>query len=297
MALDPLWLDQVSTFPNFHSYLDHHMNVNQSMSARASPADLWIPLHNLHAPQSEPHVYFNRKTHQTGLTWCDGNEKVKSAVGRENIQHSESKDERLWKAMHNRRLMNVGESVLRYQYLDLIYILTHQTWNHDEQLGNERLILGEWPSFISVTSKISGQGMELCECYRLDCCKDWTVNENRKYHNPIMNTTVWYFQWFGDVSYPHGHFSIEDDIQPLDCMPNNCHQNATNNHWSSTSLTAGEFILRFVKAHHPDHVILNSGLHRDMNGKNEFSFREGIYWRTHYRSQFLTQGTHNHGSE
>ncbi len=296
LALDSAWFDQMKVFPDFHTYLEHHVNISHSrgLSTQVSPADLWLPVHSRHSSKSEPHVYFNRKTHHTSLMWCDEHDHVQDdrvknherdnfePSGGDNDKKFESHDAKLWKAMHNRRLMIVGDSILRYQYLDLIYFLTHQTWNHDEQLANERLVPNGWPGFYSLTNNMSSQGMELCECYRLDCCNDWTVNENRKYHNPIMNTTVWYFQWFGDVSYPHGHFSIEDDIQPLDCMPNNCHQTATNHSWSSsTSLTAGEFIFRFVETHHPDHVILNSGLHRDMSGKNEFSNREGKYWKIH----------------
>ncbi len=33
---------------------------------------------------------------------------------------------------------------------------------------------------------------------------------------------LWYLGWFGRSHVPHGRFSIDDDIQPLDCMPGSC---------------------------------------------------------------------------
>ena len=193
--------------------------------------------------------------------------------------------------MRNRRLMFVGDSVTRYQYLDLIYFLTNKKFNHELKLINEKQF-NNWNEFFdytynmfntdTVSRSVGSNGKykvsELCECYReMTCCDPWHINENRKYHNEELNTTVWFFTWFGTISMPHGHFTIEDDIQPLDCMPNKCDKAATNHSWIANS--TAEFVYRFAVAHRPDHVIINTGLHTALDGKNNFFIHEAMEWK------------------
>ncbi len=187
----------------------------------------------------------------------------------------------LWEIMRNRRLMFIGDSLTQYQYITLTAFLTKEEWPTDERLVNEHYYTsGGWTEFYQ-NSTAFHQGMELCECYHGNSLQD--IMENRKYYNSKLNTTIWYFRWCGDNSLPHGHFSVEHDIQPLDCMPANCKQSATDHSWIVKS--AAEFILQFAIAQQPDHVIMNTGAHVALNGKNEMSVREGKYWRSHYQNR------------
>jgi hypothetical protein len=238
---------------------------------------IYYPLEKFKSGASTPpHAYFDLKTCQTRLTWCDTSTNI-TATHEEQLQ---SETHKLWDSMKNRRLMFIGDSITRYQYIALTHFLTTQTWSSEESLVNVRFYEADWTEFYQATTKLN-QGMELCECFRPPGPSAASITENRKYVNSKLNTTVWYFKWFGDKSLPHGHFSILEDIQPLDCMPSDCRFDATNHSWIAKS--ASEFILQFAKAHKPDHVIMNTGLHAPLDGKNEMSLLEGMFWRSHYQ--------------
>ncbi len=296
-------IDRVKTFSDFQSYLDHHLEQN-GLSSTATLSDLWSPpVTSVATPSSTltaelsssfqphmqtsrslppPYAYFDLHTHSTKLTWCD---KLSTSHQDKDMDEALTSKEQtvLWEAMRNRRLMFVGDSLTRYQYITLTAFLTKEEWSTDERLVNEHYYpSGGWTEFYQ-NSTAFHQGMELCECYRSSkCCSPNDVSENRKYYNAKLNTTIWYIQWFGDSNLPHGHFSVEHDIQPLDCMPTNCKLSATDHSWIAKSAT--EFILQFAIAQQPDHVIMNTGAHVALNGKTEMSTREGNYWRSHYQS-------------
>jgi hypothetical protein len=303
-------IEQVNSFTDFQSYLEHQLkpNADNGNKPHSTLSNLWSPPVNPSPSQSDsqsnsqssdthiqtttssrslppPYAYFDLNTHTTRLTWCDSITHHTSGTDMEHIHVSENN--RLWDTMRNRRLMFIGDSITRYQYIALTTFLTTQEWSSDEKLVNEHYYEGGWTEFYQNTTAFH-QGMELCECYRSSCCSPVDISENRKYVNPKLNTTVWYFQWFGDNCLPHGHFSLEKDIQPLECMPSSCKLSATKQSWIAKSAT--EFILQFVQAQQPDHVIMNTGLHVALNGKTEMSFREGMYWRSHHQ-QLLSSST------
>jgi hypothetical protein len=156
---------------------------------------------------------------------------------------------------------------------------------------NEHCLQGGWKEFFEKTTA-SNQGKELCDCYRDGCCGADKVTENRKYFNPELNVTIWYFKWFGDDNLPHGHFHIEDDIQPMACMPGDCSHKAGRFYWIAH--TAAEFMLKFASIHRPDHVIFNTGLHEKFDAKSGASIHEGKYWRAYYKDW---QNVTSHGTK
>jgi hypothetical protein len=295
-------VEQLRAFRDFKAYIEQHLNQHLNQSKSMDPLQgkpSLRPVHtfiltsnasNIQPTNSSypPYAYFDHKTFKTRLTWCDGESEHKHME--ENEESHDTEALRLREAMRNRRLMFVGDSVTRYQYVALTSFLTHRTWPTDECVTNEHCSQGGWKEFFEKTTA-ANQGMELCDCYRDGCCGSDTVNENRKYFNPELNVTIWYFKWYGDTSLPHGHFHIENDIQPMACMPSNCSNKANSYNWIAH--TAAEFMLKFSLIHRPDYVIFNTGLHKKFDGKSESSMHEGKYWREYYKDwqKVTSQGT------
>ena len=278
MLLRPV-IENLRKYPNFKIYVQNHTNIDPSKLkgdmiegedqpetlseiAEKMPGSVWRP-----SPHRPPYALFDINSHHTRLTMCEQDKYFLD-------------NNFLWERMRNRRLVFIGDSVTRYQYLDLVYFLTYKRWNRDLRLVNERQY-GNWTEFFESTNgqfnPPNRKVNELCECHRTTCCGTWHLNENRKYINEELNAIVWFFTWFGDVSVPHGHFDVRKDIQPLECMPSNCHEFATNKAWKANS--TAEFLYTFALYHRPDHIILNTGLHTPMDGRNSLFVREAKEWR------------------
>jgi hypothetical protein len=158
----------------------------------------------------------------------------------------------------------MGDSLTRYQYLNLVYLLEHGKWPQpDSGMCNEKKMKPWWNFYNTTNAALRGR--EICDCNRgTACCSGFTIFENRRYHNPELQTTVWYVQWFGDRSFPHGHVRIMDahpnsydeDDGRLPCMPYNC--SSTNDAWM---LSPAKFLEQFVTNHRPHAFVFNSGLH------------------------------------
>ncbi len=78
------------------------------------------------------------------MTWCEHDKQLLDHIPiKGGTNGTASGNDFLWNSMRNRRLMFVGDSVTRYQYLDLIYFLTNKKFNHELKLINENnLIIG-----------------------------------------------------------------------------------------------------------------------------------------------------------
>ena len=95
--------------------------------------------------------------------------------------------------------------------------------------------------------------------------------ENRRYYNPVLKTTLWYFQWMG--SEMKGHFDIERDIQPLGCMPGNCDETATKGLWK---IKPWDFVANFIDFHRPDFFIINLGFFGPLSEQQGKEFKQTL---------------------
>jgi hypothetical protein len=262
MAVEPL-KKKLQPFHSFTEFANHYIKQPQ-------PPPLG---NNEERKRHTPHVMFDLNTLQTRLTWCDGDQHLR--------------DEHLWESMRNRRIMFVGDSVTRYQYLDLIHFLSFKSWNQDLKLVDERVDYKNFNDFFQKTNA-HFNGKELCECFRSECCESWRLWENRKFYDPALNVTVWYFMWYGDISLPHGHFSIAGDIQPISCMPNRCNREQSPRPWMVGH--GAEFVRSFVDAHHPDATVVNTGLHTPFDSMNGELFTKYITaWREQRNNSLPTK--------
>ena len=119
-------------------------------------------------------------------------------------------DNILIKSLHNKSIVFVGDSLTRYQYLNLAYFAVHQRWpSHFDPLCRETAFdrKGQsraspeqesegWKKFNEYSNSILNN-FELCECYRE---KRWwlhkdSVIENRFLSVPHIGLKIFYIAW------------------------------------------------------------------------------------------------------
>eukprot|EP00002_Diphylleia_rotans_P021505 TRINITY_DN4182_c0_g1_i1.p1 TRINITY_DN4182_c0_g1~~TRINITY_DN4182_c0_g1_i1.p1 ORF type:complete len:349 (-),score=32.98 TRINITY_DN4182_c0_g1_i1:304-1350(-) len=199
-------------------------------------------------------------------------------------------------ALSNMRIMFLGDSLTRYQYLNLAFALEHNDWAEPESLLCCERKTTSWTDFYAQTNKLL-KGQEVCDCFRDSCCGGFTVFENRSYYNRRHNISLWYVQWFGEVAHPHGHVPLWDYGNPTDipqdsCRPFNCSR--TDDAWM---LATDQFVTRFVEKINPDFVILNSGYHTNYSEARYLSIhdrlRQSISQLTKkgYQTKFIWKAT------
>eukprot|EP00854_Cymbomonas_tetramitiformis_P028796 gene28796-35753_t len=92
----------------------------------------------------------------------------------------------------------IGDSVIRYQYLSLVYFLKNRHWIGRHQRPNpiEEQTYDSWEDFYNQTSKALTP-YELCDCFRVDNPENFTLPfENRYFCGPGLKVS--YIQAFGD---------------------------------------------------------------------------------------------------
>jgi len=95
-----------------------------------------------------------------------------------------------------RGIVLIGDSLTRYQYLNLVYFLVHGVWSAEKSLPNENehYFTGGWNQFYQITNGRMG-GREICDCYREDAKN---IVENRYFNDGEVRLS--YRQAFGDTT-------------------------------------------------------------------------------------------------
>ena len=102
-------LHDIEAVSDFDSYVQAQINA---------PYPSFSSIHAANTTSSKyhtPSVLFDRETNKTRLTWCE-------------LEKDNRNNIRLWESMRNRRILFVGDSLIRFQYLDLVYFLIHKRW-------------------------------------------------------------------------------------------------------------------------------------------------------------------------
>jgi hypothetical protein len=187
------------------------------------------------------------------------------------------------------RLLMVGDSLTRYQYLSLAYYLRHGEWEsahttaeHPRRIINE----GEydsWEAFFGETNQWLAP-YEWCDCYRTNTTSVFDIVEARYYHDPRYDNYVYFIPKFGPATI-QGTWEPEslslavaahdgDGIEHVDeeSRPYNQSEHVRNaSHpvpptWQYTWSNLGELISRLQNKGNtntfepPTHVVLNGGI-------------------------------------
>ena len=103
--------------------------------------------------------------------------------------------EGLERCLRGRHLVFIGDSVTRYQYLNLAQRLTHGNWTafhgSGQPLSEAEGKFRSWPRFMATTNRRMG-GYEVCECFRDAKVRSWQL-ENRFYHHPALGIRLSFF--------------------------------------------------------------------------------------------------------
>ena len=152
--------------------------------------------------------------------------------------------ERARKCLVGRHLMMLGDSTQRYLYLTLAQYLSSGTWERDETLlGKNESICHEltyarpgrarrsysdaWQAYFSATNaRIRGHGSEICDCYRVSCCSEDSMTENRFTQLTGGGVVSFVNQMMSHSWRLHGHLgpssdwaTLRDDLR---CAPGAC---------------------------------------------------------------------------
>lgn len=166
----------------------------------------------------------------------------------------------------------VGDSLTRYQFLDLVYTLHNGNDDHSRRTTRNPLQETTWHSWQEF---YAGTHAELqpqewwCDCYRREYRLSKFISnkvqgdatcEIRAYHRPECNASLWYFQAFG-TSYPLiGHVKIPADSNRR-WVPMTDHdwQRNQDSLWRFGGLE--ELLVRVIGPLQPTAIVMSSSFH------------------------------------
>lgn len=154
----------------------------------------------------------------------------------------------------------IGDSVTRYQYLNLIYFLELGTWPdpffHDKVMkGNPccEQSFQNWDTFYQEVNQ-AFNGNELCDCWK----RSDILVENRRYYNRELDCHV-IFVWYGrSPIYMRQNFALYPYDIICDLNDTNCVPDVTT---TFDTFTIGSIVENVTHAFHPDLLFLNWGHH------------------------------------
>lgn len=172
--------------------------------------------------------------------------------------------------LRGQRIAFVGDSITRYQYLNLVHFLAHGTWvsNHPE-LERE----ASWPSWAAFYSGSSARLVttstrEACDCYRSDDHAEFArtkvvkIYENRFFQDLEYNFSIAYYQFFEGVparGIEPRLLTLTNCRKNIGCSQGGCHPgNCSSPTWMASGLV--ELVRRIVGGFQPNTLVINSGL-------------------------------------
>jgi hypothetical protein len=166
----------------------------------------------------------------------------------------------------------MGDSVTRYQYLNLVHYLEHGTWNTDpskSKPSENAQKFESWTEYYQITNQRLG-GHEICDCHRKQRGPgDWSVHnttvENRYYNDGDIK--IAYMQVFGPNQLVQMHSVSLLNISSCNqsrcvqslCQPGACAPSILPVDYVGTFLQPGVF-QRMAGSVPSSHIFLNAGL-------------------------------------
>ncbi|KAL4438729.1 hypothetical protein ABPG77_006333 [Micractinium sp. CCAP 211/92] len=226
-------------------------------------------------PPPPPHCSFRGPLPLGAVRWSQANATADQLAVRgcqlRRFSHAQAQ-----RCLAGKRLVFVGDSVTRYQYLTLLYFLERGDWPAplggvpgEPSVANEH----EWPSwndFLRGTNRLFN-GRELCDCFRADWVpgSGWKPPEDEKHENRFYRRRLGgaggdiFVSHLTYTTYPnrmHGHYGFPPYLKGRrPCAPATCNFPADWAHHLAEGLTGP------VKDLGPTHLIVNSGLWASSN--------------------------------
>lgn len=190
-------------------------------------------------------------------------------------------------SLHGRPVVFVGDSLTRYQYLDLTYYLRHRQFVFKKTMNHHILLektWENWHSFMRNTNHLLAP-YEMCDCYRNDHYDFNEAYENRYYVDDRLNISISYFSYLGSA------FAIKGRWLP-GCNNDSLRQPPATfdpPRWEYQHLH--DFITNVLSTLRPRTflLVLNSGLWRDNFDDQDYAMRvaaaavavaDHVVWKT-----------------
>lgn len=207
-------------------------------------------------------------------------------ISKSYIVNSTESDVKLFKS---KRIVFIGDSTVRYQYLNFVQFFHHNDWdNMDDSNPNPEIPVAEWeggwPSWkefcLSSAARFGCQ--MICDCYRYKWpITDRTeVKENRHYYHPRLKLFIHYFQWFPGVT---GTALVGLNVPTKQDFVKRC-QRFSDSYLSDMLnflpkhdfmyQNVTDFIVNVVKPLTPDFLIVNQGIWGDASFRTPISLKE-----------------------
>ena len=170
----------------------------------------------------------------------------------------------------NRRISFVGDSVTRYQYLNLVHFIAHGRWYSDYPSFEQEPLWSSWLEFFQgTTARLTNEGgstNEKCDCYRSP--HDGITRENRYFEDSELNLSISYFKFLTGISnrgMNHNKLNLSDCKEGRGCIQAKCSPGSCfETDWIATDHM--ELLEHIASTHRPDTIIFNSGIwHRFKN--------------------------------
>lgn len=161
--------------------------------------------------------------------------------------------------LENKRVVFVGDSLTRYQYLSLIHYFHTNSWHLSAHPHLE--VEGEWSSWKSfhLGSSLRFGCEEICDCYR-DSSEIGAWKENRHYRNMRLNLSVDAYLWLPEKNIRGNTAPKTSDFSKL-CSDWHTYFDSLANYapHSSFSYNILDFLNVEVRDLQPDYLIINQG--------------------------------------
>ncbi len=160
--------------------------------------------------------------------------------------------------LRNKRLTFIGDSLTRYQYVNLAHLLSVGDWEWDYLDGTNEHKWDDWFDFFYVIARINGCN-EICDCYRRGNDKD--MREHHYYRNEIHNISISMHLWFGDLPIYVGRSVPTRDEFRLRCSKLKRYDEDVRQFVSKVDVNYDivSFLDDVVSAMTPDILVLNQG--------------------------------------
>eukprot|EP00760_Papus_ankaliazontas_P023669 PhM_4_TR2079/c0_g1_i1/m.47575 len=125
---------------------------------------------------------------------------------------------RVLKALRNKQIVMIGDSVSRYQYLNLAYYLRTGSWCSPKPRNEWEKDHHNWTRFFRTTN--ARLGTEVCDCYRVGHIWSY-IRENRFYHDTENSFRLSFFLQLGMLPNVTLHTA---QYMNFSCTPRRCVQ-------------------------------------------------------------------------
>eukprot|EP01041_Mallomonas_annulata_P013583 gene13583-28840_t len=176
--------------------------------------------------------------------------------------------------LQNKRLVFIGDSLTRYQYLNFVHFLYTNSWFSPHPRSELEHEWESWDAFFKGTSARTGC-YEICDCHRNS---SHMGHETRHYHDPANNISIHFFLWLPPYISVKGFLKIPLSNEYYNiCISGNETEKNDTFHYSHNNIVS--FLNTIIRPLSPDAIIINQGfwMHTQLReGKNFHVFAKTL---------------------